>query len=166
MKSFNNFNNLKIENYKDDIVFNDITHEKSFNYLKPRRLTLEDQKTFVKEFYSKKNRRYYIAYKGNSGEDAFFVYDADELDNLLDSNPRSILIDTVGGAVFDTSKKHKTGYFTGFTFNNSIDVKEKYKREGIATAITKFAEYFLNAKYRPSNVLSDEMKGFTKYYMN
>ena len=158
------FENFLNEHYKDDIIFTDILHENSFNFLKPKRLPLDVQKEFVKQFYSKKNIRYYIKYGGSKYEDSFFVYDADELDNLLDSNPRTILIDTVGGAIFDTSKKHKTGYFSGYTFNNSIDVKRK--REGIATAITLFAEYFLNAKYTPSSVLSDEMKGFTNYYMD
>ena len=157
------FNEFLYENFKDDIIFTDITHEKSFNFLKMKNLSEEEQHEITKEFYSKKNKRCYIHYSGRY-EPEFYVYDADELDKLLDTT-NSRMIDTIGGAIFDTRQLHKKGYFTGYTFNNSIDVKVNRKREGIATAITVFAEKILKGKYRPCNVLSDEMQCFVKNYL-
>ena len=66
----------------------------------------------------------------------------------------------VAVAVFSVDYENKT--FSGFSENQSIQVKEDYRRIGIATAITDFVEDVLKMKYKPSKLLSKEMQGFVQ----
>ena len=63
-------------------------------------------------------------------------------------------------AVFSVDYENKT--FSGYSENQSIQVKEEYRRIGIATAITDFVEDVLKMKYKPSKLLSKEMQGFVQ----
>lgn len=66
----------------------------------------------------------------------------------------------VAVAVFSVDYENKT--FSGYSENQSIQVKEEYRRIGIATAITDFVEDVLKMKYKPSKLLSKEMQGFVQ----
>ena len=56
--------------------------------------------------------------------------------------------------------------FSGYSENQSIFVENDYRRIGIASAITDFAEEVLGMNYVPSKLLSNEMQGFVNNRFN
>jgi len=113
------------------------------------------QKLRLRKFSDAANRSHMKLYKAKDGkdyvvkkeinQDIFRVY---RLDNLNFD---------VATAVFDDDKPE---YFTGYENRQSIKVEPEYRRLGLATAITDFAETIYNKPYKPSEVLSEPMQGF------
>ncbi len=129
----------------------------SFNHLRPRRYSVETGHRTVREFNGKDGRRYYIVNKIDST--LFQVHDADELDRQIGARKPLVTSTMVADAVFDNTP---IDHFTGFKENISIKVEPGHRRNGIATFIISFAEEILGKPYRPSTVLTDDMKEFTK----
>ena len=155
-------NKLKLVTQKQiDIL--PISNKKSFNFLKQKQFGDDFANKALGEFSDKDGNRYYIRKKAN--QDIFEVFDANDLDNQVE-NGGAILPKNVAIAAFDTSKAlGDNGYFSGFKESESIKVSPEYRRKGIATAITKFAEKTYNKPYRPTDLVSSEMKGFLSSYL-
>ena len=144
------------ENRGNTTIFNDVP-EDIFNSMKSRRYSDDDNRETMGVFKGKDNKEYLIIKNINS--DVFKVYNLMELENMYKNNeqfrPNHIAI-----AHFDVNHNKKS--FSGYVSNESINVEPKYRRLGIATAITDFAENLYKMSYVPSEVLSSDMQNFVK----
>lgn len=122
-------------------VFTELPQE-LFDKLRMRKYSDEANRNHMKVFVAKDGKEYVVTKVIN--EDRFNVYASD--------NPQY----PIATAVFDV----KSDYFSGYEFNQSIVVDPNYRRTGIATAITDFAEKFYNLPYKPTDLLSQPMQGF------
>jgi hypothetical protein len=123
--------------------FYDVPQE-LFQKLKLRKFSDEANKSHMKIFKAKDGKEYLI--KKVINEDIFHVYGLDNLQL------------PIATAVFDVH----IDYFTGYEHNQSIQVKPEYRRLGLATALTDFAEKLYNLSYKPTNLQTPEMQGFVK----
>lgn len=103
----------------------------------------ENERRF-KAFTAKDGNTYYIHKSFKTTEHQFTVYDADQKQVAL--------------AFFHVTPTH----FSGYTHMESIEIDPAYRRLGIATAITDFAEHYFQLPYKPSNALSPAMELFVK----
>ncbi len=133
-----------------------ISNIKAFDILRPRGFDKAIGELVTREFLGKNGFRYYIVERN----DTFQVIDADDLDKQLETG-KPILFKTVGYAAFDNTNKD---YFTGYKEAESIRVDKEHRRNGVATAITKFAEEYFNKPYKPTDLLSSDMEHFVKNY--
>lgn len=138
------------EQYKPKTYFYDVPPN-IYGKLRKRSYSQEANMSCMAVFKAKDNNEYVIHKPFNS--DKFYVYIISELDKAT-----SILPESIAKAYFNV--KDSEGYFTGYTSNQSIEVKEEYRRLGIATAITDFAENIYQLEYKPTSVLSPDMQGF------
>lgn len=115
-----------------------------YEKLKSRTYSDEANRSHMKIFKAKDGKEYLIQKLIN--QDVFYVY---RLNNLNFA---------IGSAVFDVGNQ----YFSGYEHNQSIKVEPEFRRIGIATAITDFAENIYNLPYKPSRLLSEPMQGFVK----
>lgn len=120
-----------------------------FNKIKMRKYSDTDNRRHLKLFKAKDGREFLIRKRIN--DDVFNIYSLDDLNNPIAS------------AAFDV---HMGDYFTGYEHNQSIQVKPDFRRIGLATAITDFAEQFYYLPYKPTNLLSSEMQGFVQNRFN
>jgi ribosomal protein S18 acetylase RimI-like enzyme len=147
LKTFESYFHTKFEPILNDI---------HFNFIRSRKYSVEDGRLHTAQFYGKDGNLYYIVKTVN--EDSFRVYDSIVLDNGLKNGHG---VTPVAIAFFDTSKLNSEDkFFTGYTHNDSIEVNPEYRRKGLATALTDFAEQFYKAPYKPSALLSAEMQKF------
>ena len=123
--------------------FYDVPQE-LFQNLKLRKFSDEANKSHMKIFKAKDGKEYLI--KKIINDDIFHVYTLDNLQSPITT------------AVFDVHDS----YFTGYEHNQSIQVKPEYRRLGLATALTDFAEKLYNLPYKPTNLQTPEMQGFVK----
>lgn len=128
------FNKTTFSDVPDDI----------YVHLRQRQFSDVANKSHMKVFRTKDSRDFLV--KKTINQDVFKVYDFSNL-----QEPIAI-------AVFDVHND----YFTGYEHRQSINVNSKYRRIGIASAITDFAENIYNLPYKPTNLQSTEMQGFTK----
>ena len=128
------FNKTTFSDVPDDI----------YVHLRQRQFSDVANKSHMKVFRTKDSRDFLV--KKTINQDIFKVYDFSNL-----QEPIAI-------AVFDVHND----YFTGYEHRQSINVNSKYRRIGIASAITDFAENIYNLPYKPTNLQSTEMQGFTK----
>ena len=135
-----------------EINIQPIQNELAFNYLK--------RNDYYGQFIAKNGKLFYIVLH-KSQAPLVQVFDGEKLNNALS---KGYGINAIARAVFNVDFENKT--FSGFSENQSISVDEEYRRIGIATAITDFAEEKLGMKYVPSKLLSEEMKGFIKNRFN
>ncbi len=138
------------EQYKTKTDFYDVP-QNIYNKLQKRSYSYETNMNQMAVFRAKDNNEYVIHNPINTVK--FSVYILSELDKATNTFPESIAT-----ALFHVN--YSGGYITGSTSNQSIEVKEEYRRLGIATAITDFAENLYQMVYKPTNVLSPEMQGF------
>lgn len=119
----------------------------------PEILRLFKRYHYKSQFIAKDNKLYYITFD-RSGNISHVFSDEIYKDNFkkgyTNKDPK------VGYAVFDV----KDSTFSGYLMNDSIFIEEEFRRIGLATAITDYAEMILNKKYTPSRLLSDEMENF------
>jgi GNAT superfamily N-acetyltransferase len=141
--------------------FSQIDNKLVFAFLSGRKYSMSINIKHTAQFTGKDDRLYYINKK--VGNDHFNVFDANVLLTGLASGHYSGKA-KIASAVFDTASIFSENTFTGYEFNNSILVDPGHRRKGIATALTLFAENYYQARYKPSGVLSEEMKGFAEYY--
>jgi GNAT superfamily N-acetyltransferase len=106
------------------------------------------------QFVAKNGKSFYLTLN-KSPYPNVKVFDAKKLDYALS---QGYGIDEIARAFFNVDYNTKT--FSGYSENQSIFVDEEYRRLGIATAITDFAEEKLGMKYLPSKLLSPEMQKF------
>ena len=144
----------------ENIQLKPISNIRTFNFLRPRKYSIDIGMSSIREFFGKNGFRYYIINEPN--EDIFNVIDADDLDGQLEKN-MPILPKYIGRAVFNNNNKE---YFTGYEESESIKVEKEHRRNGVATAIIKFAEEKYDKPYKPTNLLSKDMQGFVKSYGN
>ena len=123
-------------------VFTELPEE-LYQKLRLRKFSDEANKSHMKLFKAGDGKDYIV--KKEINQDIFRVY---RLDNLNFD---------VATAVFDDDKPE---YFTGYENRQSIRVEPEYRRLGLATAITDFAETIYNKPYMPTKVLSEPMQGF------
>ena len=127
-------------------VFRDVPQD-LYIHFRQTKFGVDANKSHMKVFRAKDQRDFLI--KKTINEDIFKVYDFNNL-----QQPIAI-------AVFDVHND----YFSGYEHRQSIEVNPKYRRIGIATAITDFAEKIYNVPYKPSNLQTPEMQAFTKNRM-
>lgn len=143
----------EFEKYNDGgIVMQPIQNELAFNYLK--------RNNGFAQFIAKNGKLFYIVLH-KSHAPLVQVFDGEKLNNALS---KGYGINAIARAVFNVDFENKT--FSGFSENQSISVDEEYRRIGIATAITDFAEEKLEMKYVPSKLLTQEMQGFVNNRFN
>lgn len=132
-----------------------------FDLMKTHRYSDKDNMEHMAVFRGKDNKEYLIV--KSIDRDTFRVYNLGEIKNAITNNeqyrPNYIAI-----ANFDVNRKEH--YFSGYESDESIMVDEKYRRLGIASAITDFAENFYEMTYKPSDILSAKMQGFVKNRFN
>ena len=124
-------------------VFTELPDE-LFQRLRLRKFSDEANRQHMKIFKAKDGRDYLV--KKEINQDIFHVY---RLDNL--NFP-------VATAVFDV----QNDYFSGYESSQSIKVEPQFRRLGMATAMTDFAENIYNLPYKPTKLLSEPMQGFVK----
>lgn len=162
---------LESESIPETITFNvkprptisPVENKKAVNQLVPGNYKSDVKSQVSGEFKGKNGQRYYIS--KDLGSDFFRVYNADIYDNWLSG--KADYIDTdVASAWFNTDAFYKKDkFFTGATFSESIQVKPEHRRNGVATAIIDFAKSIYKVPYRPSSVLSADMRQFLSSYM-
>ncbi len=154
--AFNRFKNenpaLELEETVNKIKLNPISDE-IYNLFKSRNYSDDINKSHLREFIGKDNKTYVISKDIN--RDCFKVYDVEDV--LTNHRKKYIAISNF--AIYND-------FFSGYEFNDSIEVLPEYRRKGIASAMTDFAEEFYNMPYKPSRLLSDEMKGFVNNRFN
>ncbi len=138
------------EQYKPKTDFYDVP-QNIYNKLQKRSYSYETNMKQMAVFRAKDNNEYVIHNPINTVK--FSIYILSELDKATNTFPESIAT-----ALFHVN--YSEGYITGSTSNQSIEVKEEYRRLGIATAITDFVENLYQMVYKPTSVLSPEMQGF------
>jgi ribosomal protein S18 acetylase RimI-like enzyme len=126
-------------------VFSDVPDE-LFQKLRLRKFSDEANRSHMKVFKAKDGRDYIVSKSIN--QDVFRV-------NTIDGKQ-------VGVAAFDEQPQ----YFSGYESSQSIQVLPEYRRLGLATAITDFAETIYNKPYKPTKLLSEPMQGFVKSRFN
>ena len=141
--------------------FSQIDNKLAFAFLSSRKYDVAVNIKHTAQFTGKDNRLYYI--NKRVGNDHFNVFDANVMLADLGTGHYSGKA-KIASAVFDITSLYSENTFSGYEFNNSILVDPGYRRKGIATALTLFAEHYYQAQYKPSGVLSEEMKGFVDYY--
>lgn len=124
-------------------VFHDVPQD-LYIHFRQTRFSDDANKSHMKTFRAKDQREFLI--KKTINEDIFRVFDFQNL-----QNPIAI-------AVFDVHPQ----YFSGYEHRQSIEVQPMYRRIGIATAITDFAENIYGVPYKPTNLQTPEMQAFTK----
>lgn len=127
-----------------------------FNMMRYRRYSDADNMDMMAMFSDKNNKEFIIIKVIN--RDAFEVYDIRDVRDAIVNGTRKP--SRIAVAHFDINRSEK--YFTGYTSNESITVDPKYRRLGIGTAIIDFAEDHYEMDYKPSSVLSTDMKSFVK----
>jgi ribosomal protein S18 acetylase RimI-like enzyme len=127
-------------------VFTDLPLE-LFQKLRMRKFSDEANRSHMKLYKAKDGKDYIISKEIN--RDVFRV-------STLDGEQIAV-------AVFDDDN---AGYFTGYETSQSIMVQPEYRRLGLATALTDFAETIYGKPYRPTKVLSEPMQGFVKNRFN
>jgi hypothetical protein len=132
------FNKTKFFDVPDDVYI----------YMRQRKFSDDANRSHMKIFRAKDGRDFLI--KKNINEDIFHIYDFSNLQQ------------PIATAVFDVHQD----YFTGYEHNQSIQVNSEYRRIGFATALTDFAENIYNLPYKPTNLQTPEMQGFTKQRFN
>lgn len=133
------------ENIKT-VILNPVSEE-VYNIFRYRNYSETDNKDYMREFIGKDGNLYLVQKDFN--RDKFVTYD---VNNTIKNGYKK----TVAIAFFDVQKD----FFSGHLHNDSINVEPEYRRKGIASAMTDFAEEIYKIPYKPSRLLSDEMKGF------
>jgi 8-oxo-dGTP pyrophosphatase MutT (NUDIX family) len=114
------------------------------------------------QFIGKNGKLFYIRFDNNDFiNPSVKVFDGEKLNDALSNG---YAIGWIAIAFFNVDFKNKT--FSGYSENHSIQVNEEYRRIGIASAITDFAEEKLGMKYVPSKLLTKEMQGFVNNRFN
>jgi hypothetical protein len=107
--------------------------------------TEEHNNNCWKSFVAKDNNTYYIGKSPRSIYNEFKV-----IDNLGN---------TIGTIAIDNNKD----YISGYSFNDSINVKDEFRRLGIASTMVDYVEDLFKKKYKPTNTIRD---GFQKVLDN
>ena len=131
-EEISNFNNTKFTDVPDEL----------FQKLKLRKFSDDANKSHMKLFKAKDGNNFLV--KKIINEDIFKVYNLEDFQN------------PIATAVYDVHND----YFTGYEHQQSIQVKPEYKRIGIATAITDFAENIYKLPYKPTKLLTPDMQKF------
>jgi hypothetical protein len=118
-----------------------------FQRLKLRKFSDEANRSHMKIFKAKDGKEFLI--KKNINQDIFLAYQFPDMIHAAT-------------ATFDV----QNDYFTGYEHQQSIEVKPEFRRIGLATAITDFAENIYNIPYKPSKLLSPDMQGFVQNRFN
>ena len=140
-------NNILKEIIEDSKTsFNDVPDD-IFGQLINTKYSIDANKSHMKVFKAKNGKDYLI--RKTINDDIFRVFDLNKNNNFQQP---------IGVAIFDVH----SDYFSGYEHRQSIEVKPNYRRMGIATALTDFAEKIYNLPYKPTNLQTPEMQGFTK----
>jgi GNAT superfamily N-acetyltransferase len=132
------------ENLNESTNFQEVPND-LYIHFRQRQFGDEANRSHMKVFKAKDGREFLIRKIIN--QDIFYAYDLQDLQN------------PIGVAVFDDSNNQ---YFTGYEHRQSIEVKPDYRRLGIASALTDLAELILGKPYKPTNLQTPEMQGFSK----
>jgi len=126
-------------------TFSDVPDE-IFQRLRLRKFSDDANRSHMKVFKAKDGREYIVSKSIN--QDVFRI-------NTLDGQQVAV-------AAFD----EQPDYFSGYESSQSIQVQPEYRRLGLATAITDFAETIYNKPYKPTKLLSEPMQGFVQNRFN
>lgn len=132
------------ENLNESTNFQKVPND-LYIHFRQRQFGDEANRSHMKVFKAKDGREFLIRKIIN--QDIFYAYDLQDLQN------------PIGVAVFDDSNNQ---YFTGYEHRQSIEVKPDYRRLGIASALTDLGELILGKPYKPTNLQTPEMQGFSK----